>query len=246
MIPKIVRRVSCLMLIAVTGQVQWGCKEKKPETAAPAPVNEMIAADTPVLEISPNHEWKYQVTIENPKHALTGEPASASFERVRRYVGAIDPGNGKPPTDCFEVMAKGAQTMREYVKLAPEEVSITGQALLNAEGVQEKLLWFDHPIAFFKAGLSAGDTMPLAMMNKNKKLWRMIRVIGREKVEVPAGTFNTVRLQMVGYDEDIALRRTYWFCPKVGIIREEKVREIKGQPVFSETDELIAITAGRK
>jgi hypothetical protein len=215
-----------------------GC-EKKATVAAKQPTPQLTDADVPVLKISDGQEWTYRVTIENPKHSLTGEPASGSFERIRRFVGSIEPGGDRPPTDCFEVRANGAKTLREYVSITPEEVSIVGQAFLNDSGVQENLIWLEHPITFFRAGLMAGDSLPLVLMNKDKKLWRMVRVIGREKIKVPAGEFDTVRLQMIGQDGPVAIRRSYWFCPGVGIVREEKIREVDGKAVFSETDELI-------
>jgi hypothetical protein len=223
------------------------CDKGKTAAAAtppPAPQDDLATADTPVLRIKPGHEWKYLVTIENPKHQLSGKPESASFERVRRYLGKIDPGNGQPPSDCFEVSAKGAKTYREYVKIEPQEVWMTGQSLVDDQGVQTDLVWLEKPVTFFRAGLVAGDSLPLVMMNKDKNLWRVIRVIGRETVKVEAGQFDAARLQMFGKDGDIGLRRTYWFSPGVGIVREEKIREVAGKQVFSETDELIGMTPG--
>ncbi len=234
-------RAACLPLIGLLCFTHSSCKEKPAAAAAPPPpaADSLAASDVPVLKISPGQEWKYRVTIENPKHPETGKPASASFERVRRFMGPIDPGNGHAPTDCFEVSAEGAKTIREFVKITPEEVALVGQATVDSAGVQGELIWFSEPIAFFKAGLIAGDSLPLTVLNKEKNLWRVIRVIGREKVRAGEKEYEAVRLQMLGKDDAIVLRRTYWFTPGEGIVLEEKVREVDGKPVFSETDELI-------
>jgi len=86
----------------------------------------------------------------------------------------------------------------------------------------------------------------VTVLKKNKDLWRGTRVIGREKVKVPAGEFDAVRLQMFGSDGKVSLRKTYWFAPGKGIVREEKIREVDGKPVMIETEELVTIESGTR
>jgi hypothetical protein len=222
---------------------------KKAEEQNPAPTaenaNPLEASDTPVLEIKPGAEWTYQVKVEAPQDLVDGKPVSAVFERKRRYLGKIDPGNGREKTDCFEVWANGTKRQREYVKISAAEVSLSGQSQVDKNGEETRPIWFQEPILFFRAGLVAGDTLPSVVFDKNKELWRSTRVIGREKISVPAGDFEAVRLQMIGRDENVALRRTYWFCPGTGIIKEEKIREIDEKPVLVETEELSSMSGLR-
>lgn len=230
---------SVLAVSAIFGGLT-GCKK-----ALPPPVEERkkeISEDVPVMgAMNPGHRWVYRITLENPEDTRTGSPLKASFERSRTYVGKVDPGNGESATDCFEVNAKDAMTLREFVTISDEAVHVKGQANVDKDGKQINLVWLQSPIPFFRAGLTAGDSMPLAVFNKQEDLWRVTRVIGREKVTVPAGDFQAVRLQMFGKDGEISLRKTYWFAPKVGLVKEEKVREVGGKPVFSEVEELIRI-----
>jgi hypothetical protein len=221
-------------------------KDDAPVSTGKEAANPREAEDIPVLPVSPGLQWRYTVTVENPQDSRSGQLASGKFERIRSYLGKIDPGNGHPPSDCFEVSAEGAPTSREFVHIMPEAVSILGHAELDAGGVQKTPVWFEKPIPFFRAGLTAGDSMPLTVLNNDKNLWRGTRVIGREKTTVPAGVFETIRLQMFGSDGNISLRKTYWFAPGKGIVREEKIREVDGKPVMTEIEELSAIENGAR
>lgn len=232
--------IKTFLMMAVVTVGSFGCKKAAVAPSSPAP-KEQATKDIPVLEILPGQSWTYRVMVENPKHPQTGQAVSGSFERIRRFLGPMDPGNGQPLADCFEVTAEDTKTLREFVKITPEEVAIVGQASVDARGIQSDLIWLSSPILFFKAGLFAGDVMPLAVLNKDKNLWRAVRVIGREKITVPAGEFDTVRLQMIGKDGPITLRRTYWFAPGTGLIRESKVQEKDNKPIFTETEELVRI-----
>lgn len=218
------------------------CK-RPPEEVVEVEIDPAAAADTPVMKVEPGQRWRYRVTIENPKDRRSGGPVDAQFERERTYLGKIAPTNDKPAVDCFEVVTKDAATVREFVKIEPGSVSLLGQSVA-AGGGETSVVWFAEPIPFFRAGLQAGDSLPLVLLDKTEKLWRVIRVISREKVTVPAGEFDTVRLQMVGRDGEVALRKTYWYSPGTGLVREERVREIENQPVLVETEELIARSGG--
>jgi hypothetical protein len=59
---------------------------------------------------------------------------------------------------------------------------------------------------------------------------------------LPAGTFSCIRLLTTGRDGDIDLKRTIWFAPGKGIIREEKSRMREGKPIFREVHELVGMT----
>ena len=68
---------------------------------------------------------------------------------------------------------------------------------------------------------------------------RGLKVVGREEVKVPLGDFNAIRLLMTGNDGKFELRRTTWFVPQVGIVKEEKTRYSDGKLLFRETTVLI-------
>lgn len=240
-----------LLLSAVAGGL-CSCREKTapaaaPGTvsapAAPAETSSLKAADTPVLRIEPGDEWRYKVTIRNPKEEKSARPVVGSYERVRRFVGKVDPGEGRPPTDCFEVFSPGSAKMREFVEIQPEKVSLRGQSIVGEDGVQHSLIWYETPIPFFSAGLAGGETLPpIRVGSGEKNLWTT-KVIGRETTEVAAGKFDAVRLQMIGVDGEVGIRRTYWFSPGVGIVREETVQEsMEEVPLLIESQELLRVT----
>ena len=49
------------------------------------------------------------------------------------------------------------------------------------------------------------------------------RVIERSTIEVPAGSFETVRIQMNTGNNSRGVRRTLWFAENVGIVQEETI-----------------------
>jgi hypothetical protein len=104
-------------------------------------------------------------------------------------------------------------------------------------------MWLDHPVPFVIAGMKAGTETPEIQV-PGGSLTRKTQVIAREDVTVPAGTFPSIRLLMSGVDGDLELRRTIWFSPGTGIVREEKTRYRLGKVIFKETQELAKLTRG--
>jgi hypothetical protein len=107
-----------------------------------------------------------------------------------------------------------------------------------------KPMWLAEPVPFVIAGMKPGTAMP-GFRTTGNGLSRRTEVIAREPVTVPAGTFETIRLLTTGRDGDLELRRTTWFAPRAGIIREEKIRYRGEALIFRETQELAAIRRKR-
>jgi hypothetical protein len=66
----------------------------------------------------------------------------------------------------------------------------------------------------------------------------VIQIVGREKVTVAERDFDTIRILMVGKDGkdgSLEIRRTTWFAPKFGVVKEEKVRYLNDEMILKES-----------
>jgi len=227
-------------LLAVFGMavLLTGCHGKK-ERSAPQPVVVMATAqDMPILHPRIGDWWKYSLRSEIPA-GVTGPGAAAvdvMTERKRKYIGAVRPGAGLPESACFEVMAEGRPTLREFVEISDDKISLRGE--MEKDRPDRKPLWFDPPILFVRAGLSGGEELPAMRITDPRSgavVLRNLRVIGREVVTVPMGNFEALRLVMTGSDGKLEMRRTIWFAPHIGIVKEECARYADRRLVLRET-----------
>lgn len=200
-------------------------------------------SDLPLLPVRRGDVWGYRVLLEIPEN-VTGSGAAAVesvYQRTRNYLGKISPAAGLPEVDCFEVTSPRTPTEREFVEIHDDRILMRGSMILRPETTQP--MWLDHPVPFVIAGMKAGTETP-ELQVPGGSLSRKTQVIAREEVNVPAGRFPSIRLLMSGTDGDLELRRTIWFAPGTGIVREEKIRYRLGKVIFKETQELVKIIRG--
>jgi hypothetical protein len=206
----------------------------KPKSAATAE----STRDIPLLPVTKGDRWTYDVRLEIPADVTSPGAAEvdANHQRVRSFLGKVIPAEGLPETDCFEVTSPGTPTEREFVEIHQDKVLMRGSAILRPESTRP--MWLEHPVTFVVAGMKPGTESP-EINAPGGSLSRKTQVVGREDVTVPAGTFPCIRLLMTGTDGELELRRTLWFAPGTGIVREEKSRYRKGKLIFRETHQLV-------
>jgi hypothetical protein len=147
-----------------------------------------------------------------------------------------------PAVDCFEVTAPAAPVEREFVEIHDDKILMRGSMIMRPETTRP--MWLDPAVPFVSAGMKAGMESP-TVQTLGGALQRKTQVIGRENARVPAGEFPSIRLLTTGYDGELELRRTIWFAPGVGIVREEKIRYRHGKVIFKETHELTNLSRAR-
>ena len=98
-------------------------------------------------------------------------------------------------------------------------------------------MWLKTPIPFVIAGMKAGTSLP-EIKTTDGNLTRNVKVIARESVTVPGGTFATIRILTTGMDGKLELRNTVWFSPGTGIVRQEKTRYSQDNLIYREIQEL--------
>lgn len=213
--------------------------EVKEEASAP-----LKKSDVPILSVTPGDTWVYTVTLQVPENAQSsGSPLiNQTFERKRTYLGKVKPSGNRPETDCFEIEATGSPIEREFVEISDEQVKMRGSEIVgNAEALP---LWMEPAVVLVQAGVQAGESLPPIKINDPRtgaEYARQIQIVGREKVAVAGREFATIRILMSGKDgvvNPIEMRRTIWFAPQYGIVKEEKSRFINDTLMLKEVIEL--------
>ncbi len=225
---------SCAVLLASCEKPTVESVEKPVESGT---AEELKRADMPILPVEKGDFWKYDVHVEVPA-GVTSEGSSAmdlNQEKTRTYLGKVKPSPELPETDAFDVVSPGESTQREFVEITPESVMMRGSA--RPDILDSKPIWLDPAVPFAIAGMRPGQEMvPLKVQGGART--RGMKVVAREKVKVPAGEFSALRLLMTGKDGNFEIRRTTWFSPGIGIVKEEKTRYAGEKLLFRETTEL--------
>lgn len=222
------------------------CDSKKDKRAAgAAPLEEAArVADTPILPVKPGDSWTYDARLEIPADVTSSGAAAVSTKhrRVRTYLGKKSAADGLPETDCFQVSVPGSPDEREFVEIHDDRILMRGSLIMRPETTQP--MWLKTPVPFVIAGMKPGTAMP-ELKTTDGSLTRETKVIAREEITVPAGNFRCIRLLTTGNDGEIELRRTVWFAPGKGIIREEKARYRRDKLIYRETQDLAEIRMPR-
>lgn len=196
--------------------------------------DELAESDTPILQVKQGDYWKYKVLVEIPA-GITSPGASAvetNQEMIRTYVGKVSPGDGLPEVDAFDVSVPGESLERELVEISEKAILMRGTA--HPETLDSRAKWLEPAVPFVFAGMRAGNKMADLSIQEGARN-RGLKVVGREEVTVPSGSFTAIRLLLTGNDGKFELRRTTWFVPQVGIVKEEKARYAEGKLIFRET-----------
>lgn len=218
------------------------CGEKQEASSDPSAAREEAyrQADIPILPVKAGDAWIYEVRLEIPADVTS--PGAAAVDtrhrRTRTYLGKVSPAVGLPETDCFEVTVPGSASEREFVDILEDRILMRGSLILRPETTQP--MWLGTPVPFVFAGMKPGTAIP-EFKTSDGSLSRKTQIIVREEVSTPAGAFRCIRLLTTGSDGDLELRRTVWFSPGNGIIKEEKTRYRRDKLIYREVQELVEL-----
>lgn len=210
--------------------------KKKPASPATPRETALRDGDMPLLPVTKGDAWIYDVRLEIPADVTSPGAAAVNTRhtRTRTFLGKISAAEGLPETDCFEVTVSGSPAEREFVEIHDDRILMRGSLIMRQETT--KPMWLATPVPFVMAGVKPGTSYP--EFSAGGGLTRRVQVIAREDITVHAGTFQCIRLLTTGSDGDLELRRSTWFAPGKGIIREEKTRYRGDKLLFRETQEL--------
>ncbi|MCF7733403.1 MAG: DUF3108 domain-containing protein [Akkermansiaceae bacterium] len=217
------------------------CRETPPPPSdagdQTTPVDPKFPNEIPLLPVKMGDFWRYQVQVEvnTPDH-----PATTRHETTRTYLGKLKPVPDKDEVDVFEVVIPNSPTERELVEIYEDRILMRG-SLKITDGKASPPIWFDKPVPFVLSNIRPGSSFP-PLTVADGEVTRGIHVVGREEVTVPAGSYRTIRLLMTGVDGKqlgLELRRTIWFAPGVGIVKELTTRYTRDAILVRQTQELI-------
>lgn len=238
-------RFALFKILVVFGSLPFAACDPGTDGESPIARDEAMAKlDRPILPVTPGDTWVYETRLEIPQgvSSLGAAEVETIFRRTRTYLGKISAAAGLPEKDCFEVVVPGAPDEREFVDIQNDRIDLWGSLIMRPESTQP--MWLESPVLFVMAGMKAGTTLP-ELRTFNGGLARTTRVIAREDLTVAAGRFSCIRLLTTGDDGDVELRKTLWFSPGHGIVREEKTRYRRNQLIYRETQELTVIKMAR-
>lgn len=242
--PNIMRKPLTLIALTATALFLNSCDRAKKAEAETPGKSTLAQQDSPLLPVKKGDSWRYDVHLEIPADVTSPGAAEVdtSHQRVRNYLGKISPASGLPEVDCFEIIAPNSPVEREFVEIFDDRILMRGSMIMRPETT--KPMWLDRAVPFVIAGMKAGTQLP-EVEAVGGGLSRKTHIVAREDVTVPAGTFPAVRILMTGKDGEFELRRTTWFSPGVGIVREEKTRYLKDKLIFRETQQLTKTSVNR-
>lgn len=232
------KALSFILVSAWLAAMLCACDPHGGKTPPRAP--DAAIADTPLLSAAPGDAWIYQVRLRIPPGvtSVTAAEVDTRFRSVHTYLGKLSASEGLPETDAFEVAVPGSPREREFVDLHPDRILMRGTQVMRPEN--PRLMWLAEPAPFVIAGMKAGDSLP-DFISTDGGIIRRTKVIAREHVTVPAGSFHCIRLLTTGCDGELDLRRTIWFAPATGIVREEKSCYRRDRLVLREVHELVEL-----
>jgi hypothetical protein len=236
-----------VVLLVLAAFALAGCGRKEEENQKiNVPVSdtdrEQREQDIPLLEVNKGDAWVYavQLTIPAGVNLENPEEVKREYEMTRTYIGTYQPSPDVKEAQCFEVTTPGSPTSKEFVEIRDDVILLLG-SLLESEPAQ--LIWFKQPVPFLVAGMKPGTAFP-EFKTENESLVRNTDVIAREEITVPAGTYTCIRLLTTGQDNGIEIRKTLWYAPQHGIIREEVSRYVGEKLLYREEQKLVRFTKG--
>ncbi len=205
---------------------------------------DLQSPDVPILTLTSGDWWNYKVSVElDPELAKQAPDAvDPEYEKKRTYLGKTSPGEGLPEVDTFEITISGQSIEKEFVEIYDDRIMMRGSIRTDLPNLRP--MWMNQPIPFVLAGIRPGVEMGPLITNEGYST-RIIKVVARETIKVPAGEFPCIRLLMVGKDGEFGVQRTTWFSPGIGIVKEEKSRYAMDQLVYTESTNLIETSVGK-
>ena len=198
-------------------------------------------ADASVLPLTKGDEWEYEVMVEAPRGAKlpTGKDVTikevadgmvAIFKKTRTYVGKTKPKKDGEAFDTFAILRDKKPQLLEFAEITAEAIYARGS---KTEGEKpQKPILMPKPLLMVSSKNKAGETWKVEGPEKDGKksgFAREFRVFGKEKIIVPAGEFEAIRVEVHGQTGAVEIRRSYWFVPGLGFVKGSEELLLKKQ-----------------
>ncbi len=197
------------------------------------------------------NSWTYQVSVtvqegtELPKD-VPGQKLEkfdgktrATYTQKMVYRG-LQPvgeaeGDKKAPTGHAFTVSNGD-------KLDETQFMSISDTAVEAIGVQpagKELKPLSQAIPLVRSDWKGGEAFPFMMEYKAQgqkvRMVRKFKVIGWETLETKAGKFKALHVQVSGMNGQMELKRSYWFTPGTGFIKEVKKYYVGDRTILTQT-----------
>lgn len=203
----------------------------------------------PMLKLTPGDRWEYCVTVLAPRGSKMPEAEGvtikevtdgiqSTFAKIRVYEGKKSPKEDGEKLDVFRVERNNKVEEIEFSDVRPEAIYARGW---KKEGEKPgEVFLLTKPLLMVAGVNQAGDQWEIKSGDGETVAFfnRKFRVFGHEKVTVPAGEFDAIRMEVTGMSGKTEIKRTYWFAKGVGFIKEEKTYYSKTTRLINQVMEL--------
>jgi hypothetical protein len=212
-----VRRMSALLFTLLF----MSCREEQLPLEPQAPL---------LWEVTAGDTWIYEVNASYPEgtepRVLPGENQRKrdgrillKFERHKIARGPQEVKEGKGAWEVIEVLRGGEIEEYEYLEITPERVSFLGSKKEGSE--PGRVMSVSMPLDLVRREMEGGESWDYALGSGSGNV-RSFRVMGREEVVVPAGTFEAAKIMVAGHSRKMDVKEVYWFHSEAGFVKIEK------------------------
>lgn len=190
--------------------------------------------------------WVYEVTLELPTESKISkleqfdDKRQVSYKETSVYQGLMPVEKDGPEAHVFHVLS-GAELMEiQYVAIDDNGVSMVGS---KKEGKKPgNLIKMGKPIPLMHPDWKGGEAFAFEIGQpvqggtiQHKK---QFRVLGWETLEIKAGKFKAMHVQILGKSGPMETKSSYWFAPGTGFIKEVNKSYIGEKVIYTEVKEL--------
>lgn len=203
----------------------------------------------PIWKPAVGDTWTYKVVvevlegtelptgIEGQKVEKIDGKVRATYTQTHVYQGLKTIKEGSPETHAFYVSNGKELAEIEYMNITDVAVEAVGS---KKEGkTPEDGVPLSKAIPLIRSDWKGGEAFPFmmdAVVNGQKiRLVRKFKVLGWETLETEAGKFKALHVQVTGLNGPMELKRSYWFTPGKGFIKEVKKYYLADKTVFTQT-----------
>jgi len=218
-------------------------------SAAAAHADEIQLIRKPIWNPVVGDSWTYQVVVEVREgtelptgvdgqkiEKLEGK-TRATYLQTHVYHGLKPMKKDGPEAHAFYV-SNGEQLVEiEYMNITDAAVEAAGSKQEGKKPSELKPL--SKAIPLVKSEWKGGEGFPFKIdlvVGKQKVLIvRKYKVLGWETLETTAGKFKAMHVQVTGMNGPMEMKRSYWFTPGTGFIKEVKKYYLGDEIVFAQT-----------
>ncbi len=203
----------------------------------------------PIWKPSVGDSWTYKVVVETREGTQLPEEVSgqkiekfegkvrATFQQTSVYRGVEKMTEKSGSAHAFYVSSGGQLEEIQYMEITPDAVRAAGT---KQEGKNpQDVMPLSAPVPLAEAGWKGGEGFPFVMDTvvggRKIHMVRKFKVLGWETLETGAGRFKALHVQVTGMNGPMELKRSYWFAPGTGFVKEVKKYYLGEQMVLSQT-----------